>query len=140
MFLDTANKEAQPPLTNSPEKAAVALRGVVRILTRWGATMAQGESILRVSHSTYARAKKGEGFYSVTLDKDQLTRLSYVANIHAALRTLFSNPENQYGFMKMENHNGFFHGKAPLELISSGDFGALYETFKHIDGLRGGQW
>lgn len=138
MFSDSSNKNVRQPFSDSPEKAATALRSVVRILTLWGATMAQGEKILRVSHSTYARAKKGEEFTAVILDTDQLTRLSYVANIHAALRTLFSNPKNQYRFMRMENHNVFFRGKAPLTLISSGDFGALHETFKHIDGLQGG--
>jgi len=41
----------------------------------------------------------------VRLSQDQLTRASYVLNIHAALRTVFENPENLYGFMAMPNNN-----------------------------------
>lgn len=125
-----------------PDKhtAAIGLRTAITLLDRWGASGEQGEAILRVSHSTYARAKREGGLSEVTLDRDQLTRISFILNIHAALRTLFDNPDNLYGFMKMANHNAFFNGRSPLEVMSSGDFVAVYETFKRIDGLRGAQW
>lgn len=61
-------------------------------------------------------------------------------NIHSALRVIFDNPENLYGFMAMANHNPFFQGRTPLEVMSQGDFVSLYETFKRIDALRGAQW
>ncbi len=38
-------------------------------------------------------------------------------NIHQALRIVFENPANQYGFMKMKNHNPYFSGRSPLEVI-----------------------
>lgn len=120
--------------------AAIGLRTAITLLERWGASGEQGEAILRVSHSTYARAKRESGLSEVTLDRDQLTRISFILNIHAALRTLFDNPDNLYGFMKMANHNAFFNGRSPLEVMSSGDFVAVYETFRRIDGLRGAQW
>ena len=120
--------------------AATGLRTAVTILDRWGATGEQGEAILRVSHSTYARAKRKEGLQSISLDRDQLTRVSFVLNIHAALRTIFDNPDNLYGFMRMPNDNAFFFGRSPLEVMGSGDMVAVYETFKRIDVLRGSQW
>lgn len=125
-----------------PDKhtAAIGLRTAITLLDRWGASGEQGEAILRVSHSTYARAKREGGLSEVTLDRDQLTRISFILNIHAALRILFDNPDNLYGFMKMANHNAFFNGRSPLEVMSSGDFVAVYETFRRIDGLRGAQW
>ena len=46
-----------------------------------------------------------------------LDRASYLLNIHAQLRTLFSNPKNIYGFMKMNNNDPLFSGSTPLGLI-----------------------
>lgn len=120
--------------------AATGLRAAVTILDRWGATGEQGEAILRVSHSTYARAKRKDGLQAINLDRDQLTRASLVLNIHAALRMVFDNPDNLYGFMRMPNDNEFFFGRSPLEVMGSGDMVAVYETFKRIDVLRGSQW
>jgi hypothetical protein len=74
---------------------------------------------------------------SVNLDRDQLTRISFVLNIHAALRVIFDNPDNVYGFMRMANHNEFFNGRSPLEVMSTGDMVAVYEAFRRIDALRG---
>lgn len=119
--------------------AAAGLKAAVRILDLWGATGAQGEAILRVSHSTYARARHGD-LGRIKLDRDQLTRISHVLNIHAALRLIFDNPENLHGFMRMANHNAWFNGESPLALIGQGDIGALYETFKRIDALRSSSW
>ena len=131
-----ANPIAAPDKTAS----ATGLRTAVAILDRWGAAGEQGEAILRVSHSTYARAKRKDGLASINLDRDQLTRVSFVLNMHAALRTIFDNPENLYGFMRMPNDNAFFFGRSPLEVMGEGDIVAVYETFRRIDALRGGQW
>ena len=120
--------------------AATGLRTAVAILDKWGATGEQGEAILRVSHSTYARAKRKDGLAAISLDRDQLSRVSFVLNMHAALRMVFDNPENLYGFMRMPNNNAFFFGRSPLEVMSTGDIVAVYETFRRIDALRGGQW
>ncbi|PCF97435.1 antitoxin Xre-like helix-turn-helix domain-containing protein [Vreelandella nigrificans] len=119
--------------------AAAGLKAAVRILDKWRATGEQGEAILRVSHSTYARARRGD-LAEIKLDSDQLTRISYLLNIHATLRMIFDNPENLYGFVNMVNQNPYFNGRTPLEIMGSGDFAALYETFKRIDSLRGSQW
>ncbi|MFB9147556.1 antitoxin Xre-like helix-turn-helix domain-containing protein [Halomonas alkalicola] len=132
-MLDTATP------THDKAAAAAGLKTAVRILDRWGASGEQGEAILRVSHSTYARARRGD-LAEIKLDRDQLTRISYLLNIHAALRILFDNPANRYGFMAMANHNPYFNGRTPLSLIGGGDIAALYETFKRIDALRGAQW
>ena len=132
--MQTAQKFAQ-----NKAAAAVGLKAAVRILEKWRASGEQGEAILRVSHSTYARARRGD-LAAIKLDSDQLTRISYVLNIHAALRMIFDNPDNLYGFVNMVNHNPFFNGRTPLAIMGTGDFAALYETYKRIDSLRGGQW
>nr|WP_299243425.1 antitoxin Xre-like helix-turn-helix domain-containing protein [uncultured Halomonas sp.] len=131
--------QAQEAIDQDKTAAATGLKTAVRILDKWDASGEQGEAILRVSHSTYARARNGS-VQAIKLDRDQLTRISYVLNIHAALRLIFDNPENLYGFMKMANDNPYFEGRSPLEILGSGDFAALYEIFKRIDSLRSAQW
>lgn len=127
---------ATKPLA-TPPISSVGLKTGITILERWGATGEQSASIFRISRSTYARAKRGE---AVSLDRDQLTRVSLILNIHASLRILFDNPENLYGFMGMANHNEYFNGRSPLEVISSGDLISLYEVYRRIDALRGAGW
>ncbi|WP_312931816.1 antitoxin Xre-like helix-turn-helix domain-containing protein [Pseudomonas sp.] len=127
-----------PPLTAPKHTHAIALRTAVNVLEKWHASPRQIESILRISRSTCSRAK--DATRAVSLDEDQLARTSLVLNIHASLRTLFDNPDNVYGFMRMANDNLFFAGRAPLEVMAEGSFIHLYETFRHIDGLRGAQW
>ena len=124
----TTHVEHNP--TDSRHMAASGLRAAMNIMERWGATREQMGKILRVSASTLARSKANTG-EGAKLDDDQLDRISHVLNIHAALRTLFENPANLYGF---------FNGRSPLDVMSDGSFASLYETHRHIDGLRGAQW
>jgi hypothetical protein len=119
--------------------AATGLKTAVNILDRWNATSAQVQAILRISRATYFKAKK-VGFEAISLDSDQLARISVILNIHAALRVIFDNPDNIYGFMNMINNNAYFNGRSPLDSMGDGSFPALYETFKRIDTLRSAQW
>jgi len=118
----------------------IGLRTALRILDKWQASSDQACRVLRISRSTYTRARQGDSTWSVALDLDQLQRISFVLNIHATLRTLFDNPDNVYGFPAMENHNEFFNGRKPLDVMAQGDMISLYETFRRIDTLRGAQW
>ncbi|WP_449101770.1 antitoxin Xre-like helix-turn-helix domain-containing protein [Pseudomonas veronii] len=127
---------ARAPSTK--DAGAVALRTAVTIMERWKATPKEIENTLRISRSTYSRAK--EQGRSVSLDNDQIARISLILNVHGALRTIFDNPENVYGFPRMANDNEFFDGRAPLEIMATGSFINLYETFRRIDVLRGAQW
>jgi uncharacterized protein (DUF2384 family) len=108
------------------------------ILGKWGCSAAQKQAILGIPKSSYHRYQKDPS--TVSLSSDQLERLSYLANIHQALRMIFSNPDNVYGFMSMANNNPYFNGKSPLSIIATGNFGTLYEVFKRIDSMRSGQW
>jgi uncharacterized protein (DUF2384 family) len=108
------------------------------ILDKWECSAAQKQAILGIPRSSFHRYQKDPS--TVSLSSDQLERLSYIANIHQALRIVFSNPDNVYGFMGMINQNPYFNGKSPLSIISTGNFGALYEVSKRIDSMRSGQW
>lgn len=127
-------------LSFSKEHCVAGLRAALNILDKWNASSDQACRILRISRSTYTRARQREAQWSVGLDADQLQRISMVLNIHAALRLVFDNPENVYGFPSMENRNEFFNGRTPLEIMAQGDMISLYETFRRIDALRAAQW
>nr|WP_314871978.1 antitoxin Xre-like helix-turn-helix domain-containing protein [uncultured Pseudomonas sp.] len=129
---------AAVPVIASKDVGAIALRTAITIMEKWQASAKQIESVLRISRSTYARAKDQQR--AVSLDSDQIARVSLVLNIHAALRTVFDNPDNVYGFVAMKNHNAFFAGQSPLAVMAQGSFIQLYETFRRIDVLRGAQW
>lgn len=124
----------------SKEQCVAGLRAALNILDKWKASSEQACRVLRISRSTYSRARHGDSQWSVGLDADQLQRISLVLNIHAALRVVFDNPENVYGFASMANRNPFFNGRAPLDIMAQGDMISLYETFRRIDALRGAQW
>lgn len=132
---------ASLPITEFTKDQCVAgLRAALRILDKWQASSEQACRILRISRSTYTRARQADDAWSIGLDLDQIHRISFVLNIHAALRTVFDNPDNVYGFPSMENRNAFFNGRKPLDIMAQGDFISLYETFRRIDALRGAQW
>lgn len=124
----------------SKSQSTAGLRAALNILDRWQASSEQSCRILRISRSTYTRALQREGNWAVNLDADQLQRVSLVLNMHSALRLVFDNPENVYGFVAMANHNEFFNGRSPLEIMAQGDMISLYETFRRIDVLRGAGW
>ena len=124
----------------SKRQCVTGLRAAVGILEKWAASSDQACRILRISRSTYTRARQRDPDWAVTLDADQMQRISFVLNIHAALRLVFDNPENVYGFPSMANDNDFFNGRSPLEIMAQGDMISLYETFRRIDVLRGAQW
>ncbi|MFC7091848.1 hypothetical protein ACFQH5_20085 [Halomonas salifodinae] len=86
------------------------LKAAVSILEKWGAT---GEQITATLGVAYDHVRQEDPCWQVSLDADQLTRISLVLNMHAALRVLFDNPENLYGFMAMANHNAYFQGWPP---------------------------
>lgn len=118
----------------SKDQSSMILCTALRVLEKWRASTEQASSILRVSRSSISRAQQGKG---VELDRDQLERASIVLNCHASLRLVFDNPENVYGFMGLENHNEFFNGRKPLEIMAQGDLMSLFEAYKRIDAFCG---
>lgn len=129
---------AQTQSDNRSINPSVAFKVGFNILDKWGCTALQKQAILGIKKGSFNRYQKDPE--TVSLSDDQLERISYIANMHQALRTVFSNPDNVYGFMSMNNNNPYFNGKTPLSIISTGNFGSLYEVFKRIDGMRSGQW
>lgn len=118
--------------------AQVGFNAALKILSNWQCSTSDMQKILRIPASTFHKYKGNPN--AISLDDDQLERLSYIANIHSSLRLVFDNPENIRGFMAMNNNNAFFNGRSPLAIIKSGKFSDLYEVFCRVDALRSGQW
>jgi uncharacterized protein (DUF2384 family) len=126
----TKNAEAQPARSINHE---AAFKVGNKILEKWGCSATQKWTILGIPKSSFYRYQKNAS--TITLNSEQFERLSYIANIHHALRMLFSKNENAYGFMSMVNYNPYFNGKTPLSIISTGRFSSLYEVCKRIRGM-----
>lgn len=127
----------KPAANASGSRDLIAIRAAMKILDKWGCTAEQQQNILQLSRAAFYKYRCEET-RTASLSHDQLTRISYLLNMHSALRIVFTNPDNIYGFMTMQNNNPFFNGTTPLSIIEGGDFGGLHEVAKRIDVLRGG--
>jgi len=115
----------------TPEEKSVGLRASLTILKKWGCSKKQIQSILSIQHFN-ANSSIQDKSNQCSLTDEQLKRISFVLSIHATLRTVFTNPKNIYGFMSMDNHNGYFLGASPLEVICRGDLLSLSEVCYQI--------
>lgn len=130
-------KHLNPATKANDNRPLIAVRAAMNIMDKWGCSAEQQQNILQLSRAAFYKYRSQET-RTASLSHDQLTRISYLLNMHSALRIVFSNPENAYGFMGMKNHNPFFNGATPLSLIEGGEFGSLHEVAKRVDVLRGG--
>ena len=119
-------------------KGQVALKVALNILNKWNCSENEKQALLGISKSTLHKYRGNP--FSARMTSDLLERISYILNIHAALRIVFDNDENVYGFVRMPNSNYFFNGVSPMDIMSKGQVAGLYETHRQIDSLRGGQW
>jgi uncharacterized protein (DUF2384 family) len=118
--------------------AQTAITSALNIMDKWSCSEKEKMALLGIGRSTLHKYHSSPT--SARLSPDLLERISYLLNIHAVLRMLFENPENVYGFVRMPNHNPFFNGKAPIEILSTGLMSALYEVHRHLDAIRDGQF
>ncbi|MCD8521900.1 MAG: DUF2384 domain-containing protein [Saccharospirillaceae bacterium] len=125
---------AQSDLLQNKDGMATAVKIASRIIQQWDASPEQFERILNLPSNTRQSIVEGE-VAELLLTPDQLHRVAIITDMHASLRTLFMNPENVKGFMTMPNNNEPFAGRAPLDLIASGDIGELIRVQGHLAGM-----
>lgn len=126
------------PLQATDKEGKTALKVVLRILDKWGCSEAEKQALLGIGRSTLHKYQGAPE--SARVSPDLLERLSYILNMHQALRIVFENPENVYGFVRMPNSNPYFNGKSPMEIMSTGRVAHLYEVARRVDAMRGGGW
>ena len=119
---------------NSKEHLIAALKAFFALAEKWQLTSNQARILLgQPSERTFFNWKMGKvGRPS----HDTMSRLGYLLGIHKALRVLFSNPENLYGWVGRENDD--FGGQAPLDRMLAGDVTDLAYVRQYLDSVRGG--
>jgi hypothetical protein len=110
------------------------LKAVFSILDKWECTIQEQTVILGIPSSSYQEFRKVS--VAPDLNPTQLERISLILNIHASLQSLFENPDNVYGFMRMPNKNAPFNGNAPLTYISDGRLSSLRDTMQHLSSIQ----
>lgn len=118
----------------SREHMEAGLKAFFALSAHWRLSAEQARILLgRPSERTFYNWKSGKGGNP---SHDTMSRIGYLLGIHRALRTLFSKPENVYGWISRTNDD--FNGQAPLERMLGGDVTDLAYVRRYLDGLRGG--
>jgi len=128
-------KNASKPLVLSEVKMALVLRIGARILASWQITTDESASMLMLSPDIILKALDGS-LSTIQLESEQIEKVAQLLDIDSSIRSLFSNPENYHGFMRMKNNNPFFGGCTPIEKILAGDLNSLCNVAQHIRSLR----
>ena len=137
--MSTATAERYQALDS--DTASKAFNVAHNIVERWGCNPAQKEALFGMKKSAlYQKISAAAEKKAIRLDRDQFDRVSFILNIHQALKLVFSNDENVYGFVNMPNNNPYFNGKTPMEIMETGSLPSLYEVYRRVDSLRGAGW
>jgi len=107
--MECAELNSLPEKKQAKNLSSAGFSAVLNLLDKWGWTAEEKQKVLQIKKSVFFKCQANPSL--ANLSGDQLERISYLLNIHQALRIVFSNPENVYGFVNMPNHNEFFYGK-----------------------------
>jgi hypothetical protein len=112
-----------------------AVKAVLRLADAWGASNAEGASLLGVSESTWDRMKAGT--WEGMLSQDQLTRASALIGLFKGLHLLFAD-DMADRWPKLPNRAPVFDRLSPVQAMIDGGIPRMLETRQYIDALRGG--
>ena len=117
------------------DMAKAGMKAVFVLKDLWNLSHGQTKALLGMpAQRTYDRWKTGEIGH---VSHDLLDRLSYIAGIHKALRMLYRNPDNIYGWITAPNRQ--FGGQPPIDRMTAGSLTDLAFVRAHLDTLRGGR-
>lgn len=129
--------QALPEPSDRQVQAAIPV--VLNILDKWRCSEEEKRALLgHLPRSSFYRLQKSPG--SVRITVDLADRLSYLLNIHAGLRLIFSDPGSVYGWVRRPNDHVWFRGRSAMDIMGSGRMEDLIDVFRHIDAARGGWW
>ena len=118
---------------DEPQRDAVALQGLFRLVALWGLTMEQARVLLgRPSRATLYNWKAGK---VRTVPHDTLRRISYLLGIYKALQILYQEPQLADSWIRRPN--AAFGGQSALERMLAGDVADLAAVRAHLDAARG---
>ncbi len=129
----------RPVAVQAPSKSqsSAGLKAFFNICDKWKCKADEAQNLLGISSpSTYFKYKKAPE--SAKLSRDTLERISYILNIHAALRILFTDPTSVYGWVRKKNDHPLYGGMSAMEKMTQGRVMDLYEVMTHLNSERGG--
>lgn len=125
-------------LSDRAERARLgpsALRAFFNIMDHWSIRDADARRLLGdVAASTFYAYKKDP---TRTLDRDRLTRISYLVGIFKALNILHGEALADR-WVTMANTNRIFAGRTPLDYMLRGGVPAMQVVRRLLDARRGG--
>lgn len=114
-----------------------AFKTVITILNKWQCNTEEMQILLGLKRSTLFKYKNNPD--NALISQDLAERLSYLLNIHAALRILFENPESIYGWVRKPNHAPFFNGQSAMAIMLQGRVVDLWAVASRLNAERGGK-
>jgi hypothetical protein len=128
----------KPKLTSvNGAQVQTALKAVLNILEKWHCSVEETQILLGLKRSTLFKYKSFPE--NASISKDLTERLSYLLNIHAALRILFSNPDSVYGWVRKPNFAPFYNGKSAMDIMLQGRVVDLWAVASRLNAERGGK-
>lgn len=118
------------PLTD--EEGAAMFRAALNLFQRWSVTDEEAAILLDMSLRSYRRWKGG---VQGRISRDGKARLSNLMGIHKALRTIFTEAQRGYDWIKAEN--AAFQGRSALQVMLGGELTDLMRVRRYLDAERG---
>lgn len=128
------------PLRNNPltnEQIQTAFKAVLTIFAKWQCTTEEAQTLLGIKRSTWFKYKSAPE--TASFSHDLVERISYILNIHAALRILFSNPDSVYQWVRKPNKAPFYNGRSAMEIMLQGRVVDLWAVTSRLNAERGGR-
>lgn len=123
--------------TVSTDQVSTAFKVVLNILDKWHCSTDEALTLLGLKRSTWFKYKSAPEH--ATYSHDLTERISYLLNIHAALRILFSKPESVYGWIRKPNQAPFFNGRSAMDIMLQGRVVDLWAVASRLNAERGGK-
>lgn len=113
-----------------------AFKVVLNIFDKWHCSTEESLTLLGLKRSTWFKYKSAPE--SASFSPDLKERISYILNIHAALRILFSKPESVYAWVRKPNQAPFYNGRSAMDIMLQGRVVDLWAVASRLNAERGG--
>lgn len=126
----------KPVDLSSAATAGAVMRTFFNIAAEWQLSTAEQLQLLAVPRATYYQWRNGR---IPALDRDKLTRLSYLLGIYKALQILFPTAERAARWIRAPNDAPLFNGRSALDRMLAGQMNDLHVVRQYLDAQRGGK-
>ncbi|KTD75617.1 hypothetical protein Lwal_2555 [Legionella waltersii] len=119
------------------DQVKTAFKVVLNIFDKWKCSTEEALTLLGLKRSTWFKYKNSPDH--ATFSHDLIERISYLLNIHAALRLLFSSPDSVYQWVRKPNKAPFYNGRSAMDIMLQGRVVDLWSVASRLNAERGGK-